>query len=57
MTNIQTKLRPCPKCGNAVESDAVKVKSLKTYICGTCKTKLWLIQGTLLDKLIVAEDA
>ena len=49
-------IRPCPRCNGPVESDAVKAKSLKTYICGTCKTKLWLIQGTLFDKLIVAED-
>lgn len=49
--------RPCPACGNAVESDSIKAKCSKVYTCSTCKTKLWLIQGMFSDKLIVAEEA
>lgn len=47
--------RPCPACGNAVESDSIKAKSLKTYICPQCGAKLWLIQSALSDRLVVAQ--
>lgn len=50
-------IRPCPSCGNDVESDAVKAKSLKTYICSQCKAELWHIQGAFIDKLIVAQES
>lgn len=48
-------IRPCPECGNGVESDTIKAKALKTYTCSQCGAKLWLIQGAWVDKLVVAQ--
>lgn len=48
-------IRPCPECGAGVESDTIKAKSLKTYICPQCGAKLWLIQSALSDRLVVAQ--
>lgn len=48
-------IRPCPECGAGVESDIQKDKSVKTYSCSQCGAKLWLVQGSILSKLITAQ--
>jgi Zn-finger nucleic acid-binding protein len=56
MTQIdKISTRPCPECGADVEVDSGKVKSVKTYICTQCGAGLWLIQGSILSKLVTAQ--
>lgn len=48
-------IRPCPECGGKVESDFIRSKVRKLYTCPQCGAKLWLVQGTMIEKLVVAQ--
>lgn len=50
-------IRPCPECGTGVDSDTIKAKACKEYTCLHCGAKLWLVQGSLIEKLVVAQVA